>query len=247
MMLKILMPSVPFFFQIKALTRGFFFKLILLSFFFFSSSLLHAASPEEGGRLLQDYRETLRQEKHLRLYNDLVEKMIASQEKEIASFEEKLSEIETTHQEILPLMIRMIDRLEQFIALDRPFLVNERKARVENLRKRSESAALSLAEKYRRVLEVYRLEMAYGRTMETRTGLLSPDGKMVHFLRLGRLALFYLSLDGKEGGYWDARAKNWKKLPEDELSSLERGLLMARKEAPPDLLVLPISASEISE
>lgn len=167
----------------------------------------------------------------------------------MASFEQQRAEIEETHREIVPLMIRMIDRLGQFVTLDRPFLRAERLGRVEALRKLMERADVSFAEKYRRVMAAYEVEAAYGRTIEASTGRLDREGnrRSVHFLRIGRLALFYLSLDGTEAGYWDAREKSWKTLPKDYLRSIEQGLRIAKKEAPPDLLRLPIPAPEFSK
>jgi len=204
---------------------------------------------EDTSRLIQEYKEVLSREENLRLYNDQLGRMIDSQEDEIASFDRQLHEIEVTRREIIPLMMRMISRLEQFISLDRPFLIPERVARVAALRKLIDQPDIMLSEKYRRVMEAYQLEVAYGRTIEARTGLLDWKGKSrtVHFLRVGRVSLLYLSLDGKEAGYWDVREKNWKKLPEDYIRSIEHGLRVARKESPPDLLKLPISVSELSQ
>ena len=68
-------------------------------------------------------------------------------------------------------MMRMIDGMEQFIALDVPFLPEERKNRVMDLKAMMDRADVAASEKFRRVMEAYQVEMDYGRTMEAYSGL----------------------------------------------------------------------------
>ncbi|MFQ5543102.1 MAG: DUF3450 domain-containing protein [Nitrospiria bacterium] len=201
---------------------------------------------EETERLLVEYRDILRREESLRLYNDQLEKMTSSQKKEIASFEGQLREIEVTQREILPLILRMIERLEQFVGLDLPFLMEDRQAQIASLREMVNRPDLTIAEKYRKVVEAYQLEMEYGRTIEAGTGVLNQKGKSrtVQLLRLGRIGLMYLTPDGKEAGYWDTKKGKWEQLPDDYRPSIRQGLRIARKETAPDLLKVPIMAAE---
>jgi len=199
---------------------------------------------EEGARRLHEYRQVLRHEKRLHSYNDQVERMIAAQEKERASFEGQSRDIETLKSEIFPLILNMLKRLEDFVAQDLPFLIEERQARLRTLRDLMDRPDLSVAEKYRHVIKAYRSELEYGRTIEARNGTLGQgkDRHMVDILRLGRLALYALSFDGLEAAYWDPDTRRWRVLSKEHLRNIKHALRVARKEARPGLLTLPIPA-----
>ena len=109
----------------------------------------------------------------------------------------------------MPLMIRMLDGLEQFIQLDLPFLLEERLDRVERLRVLMERADVTLAEKFRRLTEAFQIENDFGRTIEIYKDALVLDGANleVNVLRLGRIGLYYQTNDASSTGRWDADAR----------------------------------------
>jgi hypothetical protein len=174
----------------------------------------------ETAQLLQEYRDATRQAESLRTYTAQLERLVVSQQQDVASLETQLQDIEVTQREIVPLLVRMVDGLEQFIALDLPFLPEERRARLEQLQEMMDQADVTIAEKYRRIMEAYQVEAEYGRTIEAYRGVLQMNGqnrterndrtgRTVEMLRIGRLALLYLSLDGKEAGQWNRTTKEW--------------------------------------
>ena len=65
----------------------------------------------------------------------------------------------------MPLMSRMIGALEEFVEVDVPFLIDERRRRVGNLLDIMGRADVTVAEKYRRLVEAYQIENEYGRTI----------------------------------------------------------------------------------
>lgn len=198
---------------------------------------------DETTQLLAEYRETLRQTDNLRVYNDQLDKLVLSQDKELDSINNQLRNIETTQRDIVPLMLNMIDTLKQFVALDLPFLPKERQARVAQLETLMEQADVTIAEKYRRILEAYQVETEYGRTIEVYRDELTVDGatRTVDFLRIGRVSLYYLSLDELEAGIWN---DGWQVLPNDYRQPISQALKVAKKQLPPDLLVLPVKTAK---
>lgn len=201
---------------------------------------------DETDTMLSEYKLIMRQYDALHGYNNQVEKIVGAQEEELSSIEQQLTEIETTNQGVLPLMIRMVDTLDKFIALDVPFLPQERSKRIEDLKLLLDRADVTVSEKYRRIMEAYQVEMEYGRTIEAYNGSLESDGKnkSVSFLRIGRVALLYQTLDKRETAAWNRETKAWEVLPEEYRKSVTQGLKVANKQAPPDLIKLPISAPE---
>jgi hypothetical protein len=203
---------------------------------------------DETQTMLNEYRATLRETESLRRYNEQLALQIKSQEEEIVSIQQQIEDIERTNREIYPLMQRMIETVAQFVSLDVPFLQEERVKRVATLKEIMNRADVSTAEKYRRILEAYTIEMEYGRTLEAYEGKLGEgeDARTVNFLRIGRVALLYQTLDGDETGYWDADKKDWVEDNgyEDEVHD---ALRIARKATAPDLLIAPVRAPEAAQ
>jgi hypothetical protein len=200
---------------------------------------------DETVQLLAEYRETLRQTDSLRAYNDQLDKLVSSQQQELDSINVQLRNIESTQRDIVPLMLKMIDTMEQFVALDLPFLPKERQARVIQLQTLMERADVTIAEKYRRILEAYQVETEYGRTIEAYRDELTVDDmtRTVDFLRIGRVSLYYLTLDGLEAGIWN---DGWQVLPNEYRQPISQALKVAMKQLPPDLLVLPVRTVEMA-
>ena len=201
---------------------------------------------DDTERMLSEYKLTMRQYDALSGYNDQVQKIVDGQNEELASLEFQLTEIDTTNQGMIPLLGRMLDTLEKFIELDLPFLPRERAKRIGDLRDLQDRADVTISEKYRRITEAYQVEMEYGRTIETYAGDLVKDGKTrsVAFLRIGRVALMYQTLDKKETAVWDQEKQQWELLSEDYRKPVSEGLKIALKQAPPNLIKLPVRAPE---
>ena len=199
---------------------------------------------DETTQMLTEYRDVLRQTGSLRAYNDQLNKLVTSQQAELESISLQLRNIETTQRDIVPLMLKMIDTMVLFVELDIPFLPEERQQRVQQLQTLMERADVTLAEKYRRILEAYQVETEYGRTIEAYQGELNvgDNSRTVDFLRIGRVSLYYLTLDGLEAGIWNQ--KEWQQLDDSYRQSISQGLKVAKKQLPPDLLVLPVTTAE---
>lgn len=202
---------------------------------------------DEKSQMLAKYRELLRQTDSLRTYNDQLEKLVSSQKKELRSIDEQLFNIENTQREIVPLMLKMIETMVQFVELDLPFLPEERQQRIVQLQTLMERADVTIAEKYRRILEAYQVEIEYGRTIEAYQGdlIVGDTARTVDFLRIGRVSLYYLTLDGLEAGIWNN--KQWQRLDNRYRAAIEQGLKVAKKQLPPDLLVLPTQTAEVAQ
>lgn len=196
--------------------------------------------------MLQEWRVEVRRTESLREYNENLERVIASQLEEMDSIEEQLEELENTNRDIVPLMLRMVEVLEQSIRLDMPFRLEARLERIDALGELMDRADVTTSEKYRQTMDVYQTEMAYGRTMSTYRDKLpdDPDQREVDFLQVGRIALVYQSLDGDESGWFNPDTRQWEELDSSYNNSVRQALRVARQQAAPELLMLPVAAPE---
>jgi len=199
---------------------------------------------DQARSMLQDYLDLSEEADGLRDYNAQLRRMLERQQGELASFETQLGDVEELRRRLYPSLVQMVDVLGQLVEVDAPFLPRERQARVEALRAMLDEPGTAPAEKLRRVLEAYQVEMEYAHTIEAYEGELARDDgtRTVNFLRFGRIGLYYLTLDGGQLGYWDTAQRQWLPLRRSLRAELERGLRIARKQLPPDLISLPVPA-----
>jgi hypothetical protein len=189
-----------------------------------------------------DYRQRLDEIRTLTVYNDQLEKLTQSQQQQLSLKEDQLKTIDQTEQSLIPLMLRMIDMLARFNQLDIPFLATERHARISALRSLMNKASVSNAEKYRRIIDVYLTEIEYGHTIEAYQATPSDhQDTLVDFLRIGRIALYYRSLDKKHYFFWSNIEHRFLPLPAGFEQSIETGFRLARKQTAPEFLKLYIA------
>lgn len=202
---------------------------------------------EETRDLLTEYKTVIKQVDGLKVYNERLQKQINNQLARIETIDENIDNSTVISRQMTPLVIRMIDGLEKFVELDVPFQREERLQRVEFLRTNLDRADVTVAEKFRAVLEAYNIELQYGRGIDTYRGTIDMGGseREVDFLRVGRIALVYQTTDGALSGAWDSSASNWVELPSGDFdSAIRKGIRIAKKQATIELLNMPVAAPE---
>lgn len=200
---------------------------------------------DDTQRLLTDYRYTTRETDSLKRYNAQLERQISSQLTEMQSIRTQLEQINDVSREVVPMMLRMIDTLDKFVQLDLPFLMQERTMRVQSLKDIMDRADVSTSEKYRRIVEAYQVEMEYARTIEAyQAALPGPEKRTVDFLRVGRVALMYQTLDGEETGFYNSETGQWEELSGSYEAPVRNGLRIAKKQAAPNILIVPVAAAK---
>ncbi|MET0075598.1 hypothetical protein A3197_14755 [Candidatus Thiodiazotropha endoloripes] len=202
---------------------------------------------DESRKMLEEYRLLSQQLQRTKLANDDLQSQVERQSDEIQRISAELKEIDRMRSELDPLMQQMLETLAELVARDSPFLSEEREARVASLQGANEDRSIEISERYRQLLEAYQIEADYGRNIEAYQAQLVTEAeqqKMVDFLRIGRVALFYQTLDGKAGGVWDNQNRRWISLDASHMTELTRSIRIARKQLPPDLMVLPMRIPE---
>lgn len=197
--------------------------------------------------LTDEYHAHFKLVEGLQLYNTMLGKQLQSQHEEIAQLADSISDVAVVSRQILPLMARMVDSLEQFVELDVPFLLSERRERIVKLRTLLLRADVTVAEKVRRVMEAYQVENDYGRTIEAyKAKLQLGDASFdADFLRLGRISLLYRTVGNDTVGYWNATQGKWIPLQSSRWRRrIEQGLKVARQEVAPELISIVLDPQQ---
>lgn len=204
---------------------------------------------QETDDLTQEFKSQNKLIDDLRVFNAQMEKQVAKQLTVVTELDQSIEKVTVIERQIQPLIFRMLDSLEQFVSLDKPFSIEERKDRIAMLRTNQDRADISVSEKFRQVLEAYKIESAYGSTIEAYKSNLSLDGqeREVNVLRVGRISLMYQTTDGQSSGYWDASQKAWVALDSSYNAEILKGLRIARDQASKDIMTMPIQAPEAGQ
>jgi hypothetical protein len=196
-----------------------------------------------------EYKATLQLVDSLKIYNNQLEILIGSQEGEMASIEREMATIDATERGAVPLMNEMIASIDNFIQIDIPFKKDARVERVNKLKNYMIRADIPNSEKYRKILEAYQAEIGYGESISAYQDKIMDGTEeiQVEFLQVGRVALVYLTLDGKSAGFYNIEKKRFETLDDSYVRSIEQGIKMANKQATMNLIELPIPAAKRAE
>lgn len=194
-------------------------------------------------RIFGDYRAVLKTNAGLRAYNAQQNRVIVKQVEEIEKIKTSIGQIDEIKRQITPLMLDMIDNLSEFIDSDVPFLLDERRDRIDSLREAMDNPNISDPERFRIVLAAYTAEVQYGRTLVAYEGPLE-DGRTVNFVRLGRIGFYYQTSDTTETKAWNVDTQSWDTLGSEFTTPIRQLIRMAQKRTQSDVTVLPIAAAK---
>ena len=200
----------------------------------------------EQTRKMEDrFRAALKEIDGLKIYNQLLELQIENQARVKVDLEQSILVASQINRNIVPVLVGMIDALDQFVQMDVPFLMEERTNRVNSLDELMQREDVTVAEKFRKVTEAYQIENDYGKTIETYKDTLEVDGKTLEldFLRIGRVSFLYQSVDGDVSGVWNQKTRSWENA-DDNRNGIKAGLKIAKKQVAPDLVILPVDSAE---
>lgn len=160
----------------------------------------------------------------------------------LAKKEKQLADIEQITTQIQPFLKDLVSALRTQVAQDLPFLKNERQRRIAKLETLMSDPEVDASERYRKVMEALLVEAEYGFTIETYQETITVAGRplLADIFRLGRIALYYQSLDRKEAGFYNVAADKWEPLPAAHTAAVTTAVDIAAKRQPVELLTLPL-------
>jgi Protein of unknown function (DUF3450) len=197
---------------------------------------------EERSDLVLVYEQL--QQEHDRLTSEN-KALTAAEQGQIAlnqSLEQQKHNLLEIKNQLFPFVQAVYARLSSFVAEDVPFLNKERSLRMTSLETMINNPKVSVSEKYRRVMEALFVEAEYGATMEVYQEKVTMGTQAVlgNVFRLGRVSLFFLSLDQLSCARFNVAQGAWQPLSEEYLPAIRSAVEIAAKKKPVELLSLPL-------
>lgn len=199
--------------------------------------------------MLDEYRAIQESLIAVRAQNAQLARSLEQQNQELASLDSQIAEVSTVRVKLSPLLTRMVSALDEFVRLDLPFLKKERDARSQALHALLQEGREPVATQARRVFEAYLVELGYGQTLEAYEDTIEIEGQAlaVELLRVGRVGLYYLSVDGERAGRFNPVSKTFEALESSEVPKIRQALLVAKKRVPPQLISIPLAQTPRKE
>ena len=189
----------------------------------------------------REYRAVLQQIDNVQLFLDRQEIFLESQRSELASLRNQLQTVESIKQGIVPMMLRMTAELEDSVEADLPFRINERRARIADVKETLTDPDVSPAEQYRRILNAYEIETNYGYQLDAYEGAHpTRPGNVVNFVRFGRTSWVYVTKDESEVAVYDLASGEWRPLSGGDAVRMRQAIRVANAEAAPSLVYAPV-------
>jgi hypothetical protein len=196
---------------------------------------------EERAALTAEERDLAVREKWLQYRIQKYEAYVAGQKRAIEGLKQRKEAFAAMQMELEPLLDETAEKLEAAVAVDMPFLVEERRLRLTLLQETLNDHRVSLADKLRRTLEALRIEAEFGSSLEVSEESVQIDGNTVQarVLRIGRLAMFYRTPDGRSGRF-NPQDNTWVQLAPEYARTLGEAFDMAERRRAVDLITLPL-------
>ncbi|NDY73755.1 DUF3450 domain-containing protein [Desulfobacter hydrogenophilus] len=155
---------------------------------------------------------------------------------------EQIEDIAEIEGQISPFLCDLLDKIKKLNARDLPFLQEERRKRIQALEELNANPQVPVSEKFRKLMEALLVETEYGTTIEVyqQTVSLSGEETLVNIFRLGRLRLFYQTLDKQQCGFFNPAQKVWEPLENIHIKTIQAAIDMGLKRKPVEILSLPL-------
>lgn len=178
----------------------------------------------------------------LKVYNDQLAKQLDAQTKAKREILVSIDKAKVLGPQVVPVLNKMLVALEKFVNADLPFDKKERLESIGRLKALMVSPEATTSDRFRNIMDIYNAETEYGTNYEAYESVV--DGNAVDTLRIGRLALYYQTIDQKQSFMWDTANNGWKELDSSYNRNIRKAIKVAAKTIAPELLSLLIPAPE---
>ncbi|MCG8636273.1 MAG: DUF3450 domain-containing protein [Desulfobacterales bacterium] len=193
--------------------------------------------------LVSEYIRLTLESQALEQEHDTLVRQVAAQKEINRSLIRQKAESVRVLKELPRFLDTVLNQLDALVESDSPFLRQERMTRLDTLRRMLGDPSVTLSEKYRKIMEALFIEAEYGATIEVYQERISYGENretLVNIFRLGRVSLFFLTLDREVCGVFNPALGRWQTLDPGYLPSIRSAVDTGSKRRPAELLDLPV-------
>jgi len=196
----------------------------------------------ERVKLRAEYEALEEANRQLAMENQALQKRVAARRSAIDAMRGEIQALQQTSEELSPYLNRLFKRLAGSVADSLPFDLPQRRRRVQRIGRQLAAEDLSIGIRFRDLTDALLVEARYGNSVgvDTRQIKLAGQPVMVRVLRLGRLGLFFLTLDQKTAGTFDPASSSWKMLPGAATEEILKAVQIGSRQRSVELLSLPL-------
>jgi len=194
-------------------------------------------------KLKREYENLLAEKEELIAENEDLTVKRDSCRKKNNLIKKNIAEIDQIRDELGPYLLKVAKRLDQDVKNSLPFLQKKRDIKVKKLKKIIDDPAISVSEKYSKVMEALYVEAEYGHKIKVyRDKILFANEKVyANILSIGRILLFCQTIDEKTTGFYNMSSMSWEKNPIKYNRELNKAFEFAyKRRSSTDLLTLPV-------
>ncbi len=208
--------------------------------------LLEEGWSKEQQQLLFKIEAAEQKRDRLRRQNARMIHALEVEQQRIEAQQRRLAETQRLRENLLSWLEGQVQRLEEDIPRGLPFLQEERERRLADLKLVLADPYAPLYEQFRRVFEALLVEAEYGYNHDVYRAEVVLEGQpvQVDLVRIGRLALFYRTLDRTSVGWYDPGTRQFRPLAQGDLAAVGRADALIQREIAPTLISLPVGRIE---
>ncbi|MDZ7695841.1 MAG: DUF3450 domain-containing protein [Deltaproteobacteria bacterium] len=169
----------------------------------------------EEERLLEDIEQKERMLERLTWEQKKHSEYLETLESKVVEMREKAAEMERIHAELLPILDEGLERLAAFEETDIPFDKTRRLKRLEDTARALNDYDVGLLAKAQALLDAVIHAVTFGYEVDSEEAEVDIQGRptRVKLLKVGRLGLYALSMDGEKAYVWIPRENRYVPVP----------------------------------
>ncbi len=193
-------------------------------------------------KLQVEYEALEEANRRLAAENQALQERVDARRRSIDAIRSEMQSLQQVSDELSPYLLRIFNRLHASVDQGLPFDLSRRRQRVARLGRQLAGQDLGIGAKFRELTDALLVEARYGNSVDVTTRQIALDGRdiMVRVLRLGRLGLFFLTLDQKTAGTYDPATTSWKRLPAAYTEEIVKAFQIGSRQRSVELLRLPL-------